>query len=119
MLIRKAVLVSGLLLSLPAMCAEDSELRITGDKVVVSGDATEVLCIHCVVQLVQNSEVQVSASRIEADQATGSIHLEGAVHITFKNGGELRSERVTMSTGANGFRALSGDEIHFIRTALR
>jgi hypothetical protein len=113
--IRKTVLVVGLLFTLQALCAEEPEMQMSGESVVAS--PSELLCSRCVVKLAPNSQIRVAARRFEI-AATGLAQLEG-VRITFQNGDELRSERVTVKTSDDGAQELSGDEFRFIKAALR
>jgi hypothetical protein len=116
MLIRKAVLTVGLLIALPALCAEEQGMQVTGDSMVASKDSLS--CSHCVVSLGPNSQFEVEANHIEANRA-GLMLLVGGVRIKLKNGGEIQAERVTVTTKANGEKELSGDEFHIIKADLR
>jgi hypothetical protein len=119
MSICKPILIGGLLCSLTGLCAAEPELSASGDTMVTSVKTSEVKCSHCVVKLSPNAETRISANRISVDRASGVMHLDGAVRITFKNGGELRSESVLVKTSANGSRELIGDEILFTKATLR
>jgi hypothetical protein len=60
--------------------------------------------------------VRLDAESITLDHATGSLRLEGKVRVTFRDGGELQAESMTLKTTSNGLQEFRGHEIRLIKT---
>jgi hypothetical protein len=124
--IRRAVLIGGLLCSSAALCGEESKSEIIASSVSISSPeliassvsisskGSELLCSICTVKLVPNSATRFEANQITVNRETGVLYLSGAVRVTFKSGGELRSEDVAVKTDSNGGQELSGDEFRIL-----